>query len=304
MKRLMLSLIALAMLGFAQDGRVEVNGIPIAYRSYGSAKHEAILLIAGTSMQLTAWPPELVGALVKKGYRVVAYDHRDVGLSGRAQTGSQYTVHDLAKDAIGLLDRLQIRKAHIVGASMGGMIAQIIASDWPDRTLSLTSLMATDGKPGLPLIAKPEAFAKVPSPVPGEDKAAYIERQIKVLEALGSPAYPTDEATLRKRATAAVERAYDPAADTRQATAAYLGAIEDRRPQLRTIKAPTVVVHGAEDPIVPVEAGRDVASNIPNAELRIIPGMGHEVPAALAPRIADAIAAAASRHKRGKNKSM
>jgi len=254
-------------------------------------------------MQLIAWPPDLVGALVKKGYRVVAYDHRDVGLSGRAQAGSQYTVHDLAKDAIGLLDCLQIRKAHIVGASMGGIIAQTIASDWPDRTLSLTSLMATDGKPGLPIIAKPKAFAKVPPLAPGEDKAAYIERQIKVLQALGSPAYPTDEAILRKRATAAVERAYDPAADTRQATAAYMGAIEDRRPQLKTIQAPTMVVHGAEDPLVPVEASRDIVSNIPNAELRIIPEMGHEVPAALTAQVADAIAAAAARHKRGKDKS-
>ena len=297
MSRLIWSLVALAILGFSQDGRVEVNGIPIAYRSFGAANRPTILLIAGTSMQLTAWPPELVGALVKKGYRVVAYDHRDVGLSGRAEAGSQYTVHDLAKDAIGLMDGLKIRKAHIVGASMGGMIAQIIATDWPDRTLSLTSLMAGDGKPGLPIFAKPEAFAKVPPPASGENKAAYIERQVRVLEALGSPAYPTDEATLRTRASAAAERAYDPAADTRQAAAAYMGAIEDRRPQLKTIKAPTVVVHGAEDPLVPLEAGRDVASNIPNAELVVIPGMGHEVPAVLALRVADAIATAASRGK-------
>jgi len=164
--------------------------------------------------------------------------------------------------------------------------------------------MAGDGKPGLPIFAKPEVFAKVPALVPGEDKAAYIERQVKVLEALGSPAYPTSEATLRKRAAADVERAYDPAANTRQATAAYLGAIEDRRPQLRTIKTPTVLVHGAEDPLVPVEAGRDVASNIPNAELHVIPGMGHEVPPALVPQVANAIAAAASKHISRKNKSL
>lgn len=164
--------------------------------------------------------------------------------------------------------------------------------------------MAGDGKPGLPIFAKPEAFAKVPPPLPGEDKAAHIERQVKVLEALGSPAYPASEASLRKRAAADVERAYDPAADTRQATAAYLGAIEDRRSQLRTIKTPTVVVHGGEDPLVAVEAGRDVASNIPNAKLLIIPGMGHEVPPALAQRVADAIAAAASKHKNATNKSL
>ena len=229
MKRLMLSLIAITMLAFAQEGQVEVAGIPMAYKSYRDTKHEAILLIAGTSMQLTAWSPGLIEALVKKGYRVVTYDHRDVGLSGRAHDGSQYTVHEPAKDAIGLLDRLQIRKAHMVGASMGGMTAQIIACDWPDRTLSLTSMMASDGAPGLPIFAKPEAFAKVPPPAPGEDKAAYIERPIKVLQALGSPEYPTDETVLRKRVRAEVERAYDPAADKRQATAAYLGAIEDRR---------------------------------------------------------------------------
>jgi len=127
-----------------QGGPVEVNGIPIAYKSFGAANHEPILLIAGTNMQLTDWPPELIDALVRKGYRVVVYDHRDVGLSGRVPAGSQYTVHELAKDAIGLLDHLQIRKANIAGASMDGIVGQIIATD--TRTDAVADLSDGGGR--------------------------------------------------------------------------------------------------------------------------------------------------------------
>ena len=172
-----------------QRGQVSVNGITVAYESSGAADRETILLIAGTGMQLTQWPAQFIEELVQRGFRVVAFDNRDGGLSTKfdgagepdygavvqaATTGKAsplpYTLYDMASDAVGLLDALHIKKAHIVGVSMGGMIAQIVASDHPEHTLSLTSIMATDGRPGLPIIAKPERMAKIPPPGPSDDR--------------------------------------------------------------------------------------------------------------------------------------
>lgn len=304
--------------GADQTGQVRANGINIAYESYGAAGSEAILLIAGTGMQLIDWPPEMCDALVKRGYRVIVYDNRDSGLSTKFEAAGKpdfaavmlaaaegksaplpYTLYDMAKDAVSLLDALKIKQAHIVGGSMGGMIAQIVATNYPERTLSLTSMMATDGKPGLPIIAKPERFAGVPPPGPAVDKQAYIERLVKAWQALGSPAYPTQESVLRKRITRAVLRSYCPACEERQGAASLYTGLEDRRQKLKNITVPTMVIHGAEDPIVPVEAGRDVAANIHGAELRIIPGMGHDLPLALIKNIADAIVTVASRARSG-----
>jgi pimeloyl-ACP methyl ester carboxylesterase len=310
------SLVALTSLAGAQaphQGQVKANGITIAYQSFGRPDRETVLLIAGTGMQLTGWPTQLCEDLVARGYRVVIYDNRDIGLSTRfdaagtpdfaavvqaAMAGNPaplpYTLYDMAKDAVGLLDALAIKKAHIAGASMGGMIAQIVATTYPERTLSLTSMMATSGKPGLPIIAKPELLASIPPPGPDADKKAYIERQVKLWQAIGSPAYPTDEAVVRQRVVREVERSYCPACEARQGAASLFTGMEDRRSKLKTIRVPTVVIHGADDPLVPVEAGRDVAANISGADLRIIPGMGHEIPAALVRTVVDAITAAAT----------
>jgi pimeloyl-ACP methyl ester carboxylesterase len=293
---------------------VQANEIAIAYQSFGSTDRETVLLIAGTGMQLTGWPVQLCEELVKRNYRVVIYDNRDIGLStkfeaaGKPDFGAvvqaaiagkpaplRYTLYDMAKDAVGLLDALAIKKAHIAGASMGGMIAQIVATNYPERTLSLTSMMAGDGKPGVPPVAKPERMAKIPPPGPDEDKNAYTERQVKSWQAIGSPSYPTDEEILRQRVTRDLERSYCPSCEARQGAASLFTALEDRRVRLNSIQVPTVVIHGAEDPLVPVEAGRDVAANIPGAELRIIPGMGHDIPPALVRAVVDAITAAASR---------
>jgi pimeloyl-ACP methyl ester carboxylesterase len=172
-----------------RKGQVKANGITIAYESFGPEDRETVLLIMGAGAQLTMWHVELCEELVRRGYRVIRYDNRDVGLSTKfdsagmpdfaavvaaAQAGKPaplaYTLYDMAKDAIGLLDALGIRKAHIAGPSMGGMIGQIIAADYPDRVLSLTSIMASSGKPGLPLFAKPDVVAKIPPPAREGDK--------------------------------------------------------------------------------------------------------------------------------------
>jgi pimeloyl-ACP methyl ester carboxylesterase len=299
------------------QGRVQVNGITIAYESFGKPDRGTILLIGGTGMQLTDWPFELCEKLVRRGYRVVIYDSRDIGLSTKfdafgmpdftavlqaAAAGKPaplpYTLYDMANDAVGLLDALGIKKAHIVGASMGGMIAQIVATDYPEHTLSLASIMATDGKPGLPIIADPERMAKIPPPGPNEDKQAYIARTVKTWQVIGSQTYPRDEHVVLEAVTRDVERSYCPSCEARQGAASLFTALEDRRLKLGTIKVPTVVIQGDEDPLIPLEAARDVAVNITGADLRVIHGMGHDVPPQLVNTVVDAVVSAASRADR------
>jgi pimeloyl-ACP methyl ester carboxylesterase len=315
MRKLLASMLAVnALYAAPVGGRVEANGITIAYESFGSTGREPVLLIAGSAMQLTGWPPGLVEHLLKRGYRVVTYDNRDAGLSTHFDSAGvpdfaavaqgaaagkaaplPYTLYDMAKDAVGLLDALKISRAHIAGVSMGGMIAQIVAANYPERVLSLTSIMATSGKPGLPIVAKPERFAALPPPVLDMGKQAYIERQMQVIQALRSGAYAVPDDVLRDRITRDVERAYCPRCEARQSAAALFTALEDRRSTLKNITVPTVVVHGDEDPVVPLAAGKDVAESIPNAELRIMPGMGHDIPESLVEAVSDAIVSAASR---------
>jgi len=298
----------------SRAGRVPANGITIAYESFGAADRETVLLIAGSGMQLTGWPRELCHELVERGYRVVVFDNRDIGLSTKFEDAGipdfaavakaaaegrpaplPYTLYDMAADAVGLLEALGIKQAHIAGVSMGGMIAQIVATDYPQRTLSLTTMMASDGKPGLPIIAKPERLPQIPPPGPDAGRQAYIDYQVKMRLAIAGPKYVPNEQDLIRRISRDVERSFCIPCEARQSAASLFGALEDRRAKLATIRVPTVVVHGDEDPLVPVEAGRDVAAHIPAAELRIIPGMGHDIPQALVTTVADAISAAASR---------
>jgi pimeloyl-ACP methyl ester carboxylesterase len=246
---------------------------------------------------------------------VVRFDNRDVGLStkfseagypdlaaiGKALEDGKpaplpYTLEDMAEDAVGLLEALNIPKAHIVGVSMGGGIAQLVAINHPQRTLSLTSIMADSGNPALPLIAKPEALAGLPTPPVDGDKETFIDYQSKLWQVLGSPDYPTDEQTIRELVRRDVERSYDPAGLARHQAVALFGHFDVQRyANLKSIVAPTVVLQGADDPLVPVEAARDIAANIPGAELIIVPGMGHELPTQLVLTIADAITSAAER---------
>lgn len=292
--------------------QVQANGIRLEYESFGRDTDPVVLLIMGLGAQLTRWPVPFCEKLAARGFRVIRFDNRDIGLSTRfdgaavpdlhmvvaaRMTGLPvklpYTLHDMAADTIGLLDALHIRQAHLVGASMGGMIAQIVAADYPQRVLSLTSIMSTTGNPALPPPTPAAAailMTRAPNPA---NREAYVAHALNALRTTGSPGYPLDEAAARERILNEVARSYNPAGFARQIAAVTVSG--DRREKVRRIRAPTVVVHGANDPLVPPAAGRDTAENIPDAELRLIPGMGHDLPPPLYDTIIDAIDSAAKR---------
>lgn len=290
---------------------VAANGIEIEYEVAGDASAPPMLLVMGLGAQLTLWPDELVAALVDRGFRVIRYDNRDIGLSTKfdsagipdlasvmmaAMTGravaAPYTLSDMAADGIALLDMLGIASAHVVGASMGGMIAQLMAVVHAPRVRSLVSIMSTTGNPALPA-ARPEAMAVLTGRPTSGDRDAIVAYGMRAAQVIGSPAYPNDPDRLRARVERDFDRSFAPAGAMRQMAAVI--ADGDRRERLRRIVAPTTVIHGDADPLVPVEGGRDTAAAIPGAELRIIPGMGHDLPLALVDDIADAIAATAAR---------
>lgn len=286
---------------------ITANGITIAYEDKGRRDAPVILLIMGLGGQLTLWPDEFVDALVAHGFRTIRYDNRDVGLSTRFDAAgvpnvkwlvvksllglrppTPYRISDMAGDAIGLLDALGVAKAHIVGVSMGGMIAQHVAATYPDRALSLTSVMSTTGNRRLPRAQKEAISALANRPASGEKEEliAYSKRAARVI---GSPGYPPEEERLDRRVRADFERAWYPPGFARQMAAIIVDG--DRRAMLRTIKAPTLVIHGADDPLVPAAGGQDTAATITGAQLKLIPGMGHDLPLALVDTLADAIAA-------------
>jgi pimeloyl-ACP methyl ester carboxylesterase len=293
---------------------VKANGLDIYYESHGPQKGEPILLIMGLGAQMSRWSPDMIGKLVGAGHRVIAFDNRDVGLTEKLEAAGApdirevvaavtagrpapvaYTLDEMAADAAGLLEALDIERAHIVGASMGGMIAQLVAADFPERTASLTSIMSSTGNPNLPR-AKPEAIARLntPAPNPTENLEAFLDSSVEGAKVMGG-SYPVNEALVRAQALSDFHRSYYPVGFQRQ----YAGimASPDRRPKLNTITAPTVVIHGDVDPLVPVEAGRDTAENIPGAELIIVPGVGHEMPAAVLDVFVDGILSAVARSK-------
>jgi pimeloyl-ACP methyl ester carboxylesterase len=293
---------------------VQANGITITYDTFGLNTAPPVLLIMGLGAQMTRWAPAFCEAVAARGFRVIRFDNRDVGLSthfieagvpemaavaAAMQKGEKpdvpYTLSEMAADAVGLLDALGIGRAHIVGASMGGMIAQLVAADHPEHTLSLTSIMSTTGNPSLPR-ATPEAMGVLLNRPPHpSDEEAYLKHTIAAARVTGSPAYPADEAVLRTNTLADVKRCYEPTGFARQMAA--VTATGDRRAKLKSITAPTIVVHGADDPLVPVQGAYDTAENIPGAELVIIPGMGHDLPPALYGKIIDAIVSVAERSK-------
>jgi pimeloyl-ACP methyl ester carboxylesterase len=292
--------------------RVKANGIEIEYEAIGSKSDPALLLVMGLGAQLTIWPDALFEGLARRGFRVIRFDNRDTGLSTdfgasgvpdipsalqKAMKGEKvaapYYLNDMAADAVGLLDALGIGRAHMVGASMGGMIVQIVAALHPERTRSMVSIYSTSGRPGLPA-GKPEALAMLTAQPEGPAREQLVRYGMKLRQTIGSPGYPTAAKELRAFVEKNVDRRWYPEGAARQ----YLSVIAsgDRVELLKTIKAPTLVMHGEEDPLLPIECGRDVARLVPAAEFQSYPGWGHDFPGQLIPTLADRIATFCKAH--------
>jgi len=291
--------------------RVVANGIGIEVDDQGPANAEPLLLIMGLGMQLIGWPDELVQALVSRGFRVIRLDNRDAGLSQQFDhlgvpnlalgairhalhlpVRAPYGIGDMAADAVGVLDALGIERAHVCGASLGGMISQHVAARHPGRVKSLTLMMTTSGNRRLPQAQWAVQRALLSRP-DGSDADSVVRHLQRVLAIIGSPAYPAEPERLRQRLQQTVQRAWRPAGTARQLVA--VAADGDRRAMLKSITAPTAIVHGEADPLIPVAAGRELAQLIPGAMADWVPGMGHDLPVQLLPRFADTIAANARR---------
>ncbi len=244
---------------------------------------------------MTRWPADFCDKLAAKGYRVLRYDNRDTGLS--TWPSEPYSVHDMAADGVAVLDAVGAPRAHIAGVSMGGMIVQRIAIDFPERVLSMTSIMSAPGAQGT-LMSTPEAMAVLnnPPPNPDADFEAFVAHQVKNGRTIGSIGdYAFTDAELRERAIAEYKRAFNPPGVVRQRAA--IMADGDRTPELRKLTVPVVVLHGADDPLVQPIGGESTAAAIPGAELRVIPGMGHDLTPRLHDIFLDAITSAAARAK-------
>jgi pimeloyl-ACP methyl ester carboxylesterase len=284
--------------------RVRANGIEIEYDSFGSQQDRPLLLVMGLGGQLLMWDEGFCEALAERGHYVVRFDNRDVGLSTRfdaagvpnvmelmmqAASGKTpavpYTLDDMADDAAGLLDALGLDSAHVCGASMGGMIAQTLAIRHGARLRSLTSIMSSTGDSSLPP-AQPEAMAVLMTPPP-TDRAGSLDAAVRTWRTIGSPGFPFDEGKIRERAGRLYDRAFYPEGTARQLAA--IVAHGSRAERLRDVRAPTLVIHGADDPLVPLAGGQHTAQSIPGAELLVIAGMGHDLPEGAWPTLVGAI---------------
>jgi proline iminopeptidase len=281
---------------------------PIEYEALGNPTHPAIVLIMGLGMQLVTWPDAFCQALVDGGYYVVRFDNRDSGLSARAPVNPRfgmfkaivasilklpvpapYTLHDMAQDTLAVMDALKIERAHVVGVSLGGMIGQVLAAAHPQRVLSLVSIMSSSGNPRLPQPRSGVRRVLISRPANPRDPESIIDHQVRILSVIGSPIYKETPQALRQRLGRGVRRAYDPAGINRQVMSVI--ASGDRRALLRQIKAPTLVIHGRDDPLVQLACGEDTAANVPGAKLLVIDGMAHDLSPALLPQWASAILA-------------
>ncbi|WP_340017578.1 alpha/beta hydrolase [Paenibacillus sp. FSL H3-0457] len=292
---------------------LKVNGIELIYDSYGSETDETILLIAGLGTQMIRWTVPFCEILAARGYRVIRFDNRDTGLSthfnhhntldfeaiAKTLVSGQlpvipYTLDDMTDDTIGLLDALGIKNAHVVGRSMGGMIAQLVASRYPERVLSLTSIMSTTGNPELPPTS-PDVMALMtrPAPNPMEDEAGYLAHSVAFARRIAGTGYPFEENEYHSIIREEVQRAYDPGSIGRQIAAIAVSG--DRRPQLEKVKVPSLVIHGVEDPMFVPACGKDTAHAISGAEFMLLEGMGHDLPAQLFETVVDGIVRTARR---------
>jgi len=263
---------------------VDVGEVSLYYETHGDRGDPAIVLVRGLGTQLIEWPHTLIDGLTRDGLYVVTFDNRDAGLSSEATaTGKSpaYRLEDMANDVVGLLDALDIERAHVFGISLGGMVAQHVAFAHADRMLSLVSVMSTSGNPDLPRPA-PAILARLGATAEGE--AAIVAQNAEDRRVFGSPAYPESEAVRLAAARAAYARSYRPAGVARQMQAVVAGG--SRVERLTRVAVPTLVVHGREDPLIPVAAGEDTARLVPGAKLAVVPGMGHNIPEALGATIA------------------
>ena len=276
--------------------------IAIAYETFGSAADPPVLLIMGLGGQLLSWPEDFCRLLVDRGLFVVRFDNRDVGLSthlhdlpapdlAAIQRGdfatAPYTLSDMAGDTASLIEALGLGSAHVVGASLGGMIGQVLAIEHPNRVRSLTSIMSTTGDSNVGQ-STAEAFAHLTQPA-ARTRAEVLDRRVQSQGVTGSPDYPTSEAELRDRAGQAFDRNFDPVGGARQLAAAL--ASPDRTTDLADVRVPTLVIHGADDPLIQVSGGHATAAALPDAELLVIDGMGHDLPRQLWPQVIERISA-------------
>jgi pimeloyl-ACP methyl ester carboxylesterase len=281
------------------------NGIELCYDIFGTEDAEPMLMIMGLSAQMIHWDDEFCAQLAGRGFRVIRFDNRDIGQSTKFSGGKRltatellklrflgipvkapYRLSDMADDTIGLLDHLRIRSAHLVGASMGGMIAQELALSHPDRVRSLTSIMSTTGNPKLPQATRAATAILMAPPIKTRDE--FIARFQQTWKVLRVGSFPLDEAKDLERAERTFSRGLNPAGAARQLRAIL--ASGSRKERLRSLKTPTLVIHGTVDPLVRPEAGKDTAASIPGAKLMLVEGMGHALPIRMWPQIIGAIA--------------
>jgi pimeloyl-ACP methyl ester carboxylesterase len=282
--------------------QAQVGDVELAYETFGTAGDPPVLLVMGLATQMIGWPDDFCRQLADRGYFVVRFDNRDIGLSthvhdagapdvmavlGGDHSSVPYGLTDLAADTVGLLDALGLDSVHLVGASMGGMIAQLVTLQAPERVRSLTSIMSTTGEPsvGAPSDA---ALALLLTP-PAGDRDGAVQRVVDTYRVIGSPGFEFDEPALRDRAGLSFDRAYDPAGVARQLAAIL--TTPDRTADLKSLSVPCLVVHGAEDALVNVSGGHATAAAIPGAELLIVDGMGHDLPRAVWPQLIERMTA-------------
>jgi pimeloyl-ACP methyl ester carboxylesterase len=288
------------------SGTLPANGVQIAYETFGDRDHRPLIMVMGLGASMLMWHPDLCAMLAGRGFFVIRFDNRDVGrsthlhdagppdLMGALMRGdvssASYSLDDMAQDAFGLLDALDLPAAHVLGASLGGMIAQVMAARHPERVLSLTSIMSTPA----PALTNPTpAAAAVLMQQPAATREEAIARMLEAARVIGSPGYPPDEQWRAELTAQLWDEGLDPAGSARQLLAIY--ASGDRTEAVRGIARPTLVIHGDSDPLINVSAGRRTAELIAGAELLIIPGMGHDLPRQVWPAIVDAVSAVADR---------
>jgi proline iminopeptidase len=287
--------------------QAKVNGVELEYETWGDSGGQPLLLVGGLGTQILTWHELLVQALVDRDFFVIAYDNRDIGLStkfddwgpadinaafkqarAKQSVSAPYTLEDMADDAAALLDHFGIDRAHIVGNSNGGAIAQTFAIRHPAKMKSLTSIMATSGRRGLPRPSDAASEWLARPRNPSGTREGAMQEAVNTSYIIGSPGFPRDEAAIREKAGRLFDRSFYPAGISRQLLASIASG-DSRVDRLSEISAPTLVIHGREDPLVPLACAEDVQKSITGAKIRIIDGMGHDYPAEIVPVIASHI---------------